>query len=199
MHMFLLVCTSCLGRHTVSLQRISLTCPERTLQQSAMTSHGYEARRASNLPSRPTAGAAIVRGGTADVRTVEPAAAGAIPESLALHPALEALDVSRNMLTRLPALWTEGASAGTVANAALRNVRLSSNSFSVRARPVPHHSSRRKGRMLLRCAVHAPGWWQELRCAEKVSAVRFPPWAATPPPPLFQRSPARMPGTSRPQ
>ena len=54
-----------------------------------------------------------------------------MPASLALHPALEALDVSQNRLTGLPALWTDGATTAAINRAPLRNLQLSQNSFSV--------------------------------------------------------------------
>jgi len=57
--------------------------------------------------------------------------AGAIPESLALHEALESLDVSDNRLSGLPASW-QGATTARINSAPLRNIKLSQNLFGVR-------------------------------------------------------------------
>ena len=57
--------------------------------------------------------------------------AGAIPDSLALHEALESLDVSNNRLSKLPANFLLAPSTARVENSPLRNLKLSHNLFEV--------------------------------------------------------------------
>jgi hypothetical protein len=57
--------------------------------------------------------------------------AGAIPDSLALHEALESLDVSKNRLSKLPANFLLAPSTARVENSPLRNLKLSHNLFEV--------------------------------------------------------------------
>jgi Leucine-rich repeat (LRR) protein len=59
--------------------------------------------------------------------------AGGVPDSLALHEALESLDVSNNRLSALPAAFMEAPSTARIENSPLRNLKLSSNLFAVRS------------------------------------------------------------------
>lgn len=56
---------------------------------------------------------------------------GGIPESLALHEALESLDVSGNRLSELPAGFLNAPSTARIEASPLRNLKLSRNLFTV--------------------------------------------------------------------
>lgn len=98
--------------------------------------------------------------------------AGAIPDSLALHEALESLDVSANRLSTLPAAFIGGASTARIEGAPLRNLKLSNNLFGVGSLLSVRHYKVRRRKMRAPCTV-PDGTLQR----QKLRPCRFAPRA----------------------